>query len=514
MGKKLTHEFVKAAFESAGYEMLGEYSGSMSPIEVRCERGHLRQMSWNAFSRGTRCAICSNKAKLTHDFVASQFKLAGYEILDNYVNSWTKIRFQCPVGHTSQVTWDAFKQGVRCGICNTSKRNEQIRQVALSRRLDHSFVAEQFSLAGYEVLSKYVDSGTPIEIRCERGHTHRISWESFKNGNRCGVCAKENRKTNHPHRLTHDFVKSNLELIGYEMLDKYVNAQTPIKIRCDKGHAHQITWNKFQQGQRCKTCTKINWVNSTPKLDQDFVKNGFELAGYEMLSSYVSYHSKIQFRCNQGHVHEMTWASFSSGSRCEICAKNNRKLKLTHEFVKARFELAGYEMLSDYVNNQTPIEFRCDQGHVHKMTWSLFSSGSRCGICHSKKIYKTFNNRSLTRIIGSIRREIKRQSCSTHWSCFYDIDTLNPIAESIKEFYRNCPKGQNVDHIVPVSAFNLLKKEELIACWDPSNLRYLDTITNIKRQNKMNSEEIEYMRSNYPEIIDAASRLSSLLVRP
>lgn len=380
MPKKLTHEFVKAAFDAAGYTMLSEYVNQSAKIDFICPAGHRHQATWGNLGKKFRCGVCAGKTVVTHESVKAAFEAVGYEILDTYVNSRTKIRFRCPVGHTSEVTWDAFKQGVRCGVCNTSKRNEQIRQVALSRRLDHSFVAEQFSLAGYELLSKYIDSGTPIEIRCERGHTHRICWESFKNGNRCGICAKENFKKNHPFKLTHDFVKSQVELINYTMLGDYVNAQAPIKLLCDKGHTYEANWNHIKQGRRCS-------------------------------------------------------------------------------------------------------------------------------VCYFQDFYKSYKDKGLSRIVNSIRVELKRQGYSVHWTYFYSVEMIKNISHQIKDFYTKCPQGSAVDHVVPISAFNLLRENELIACWQRVNLRYLDARTNCSRKNKMTSEEIEYMQLNHPEIINAASRL-------
>lgn len=307
-------------------------------------------------------------------------------------------------------------------------------------------------------------------------------------------------------KLTSEFVKSQFEFAGYKMLSNYVNNSTPIECVCDRGHTYRVTWANFRLGKRCGICA------GNQRLDHEFVKSQFEFAGYEMLSEYANGYKKIQFRCDRGHIGQIAWNHFRNGKRCKFCADIDRSSaqRLDLEFVKSQFELINYEVLSDYVNAQIPIKFRCSKGHIHEVPWSNFSRGTRCGICQTEDFYKNRDNRAVSRIVGTISREIKRQSFTIDWSYFYTEDQIKAIAEPIKGIYDTCPKGHAVDHIVPVSAFNLLNEDELIACWSPSNLRHLDAIANIKRHNKMTPEEIAFMEKNHPEIINAASRRPAL----
>ena len=383
------------------------------------------------------------------------------------------------------------------GMVNLAMFRRQVNKNIMTRKLTHEFVQTQFKLAGYEMLSQYIRKDAKIDFRCDANHLHQITWNDFRNGQRCGVCAGKAK-------LTHDFVKAEFEAVGYEMLSEYVNSKTPIKFRCKQNHVWQITWGHFKHGERCAVCA------GKAKLTHDFVKSQFEAIGYEMLETYVNCKTPIKFRCSHNHIHQIAWNEFNLGQRCGICAG---RYDITHDLVKANFELAGYTVLSQYINASSPIEFVCDRGHTSRVKWNHFKSGHRCGFCHTENFYKNPDNKIESRIINTVKMEINKQSLSTHWSYFYSLDQIKAIADPIKNIYKNCPEGCSVDHIVPTSRFNLLREEELIACWNPANLRYLDAIANIRRGNRMTPEEIAFMEQNHPEIINAASRRPLIAAR-
>jgi hypothetical protein len=61
-------------------------------------------------------------------------------------------------------------------------------------------------------------------------------------------------------------------------------------------------------------------------------------------------------------------------------------------------------------------------------------------------------------------------------------------------------KEWHIDHVLPVSAFDLTKPEHIKACWHPDNLRWLEASENIKKSNKYDKEEFEKYLNEHIEV--------------
>ena len=53
--------------------------------------------------------------------------------------------------------------------------------------------------------------------------------------------------------------------------------------------------------------------------------------------------------------------------------------KLSFEYVKNFIESENYKLISEeYVNNRTHLDIKCPDGHIYKVKFNVFQSGSRC----------------------------------------------------------------------------------------------------------------------------------------
>jgi len=120
MTKKLTYEFVKTQFEKENYKLLSkEYKNAHQKLSYICPVGHRHKISWNKWSQGKRCYYCFGAVKLNINFVREEFKKDGYELLTGeYINSKQKLRYICPNNHEHSVIWESWKAGTRCSICS------------------------------------------------------------------------------------------------------------------------------------------------------------------------------------------------------------------------------------------------------------------------------------------------------------------------------------------------------------------------------------------------------------
>ena len=120
------------------------------------------------------------------------------------------------------------------------------------------------------------------------------------------------------------------------------------------------------------------------RFKQDEVELYFKQEGYELLSTYKNNRTPLVLKCPKGHIFDtMTFWSFKKGCRCPVCS---RKIKLTYGFVKSEFEKENYKLISDkYVNANSKLLVKCPLGHEWEVTYAHFYDGKRCGVCANNK---------------------------------------------------------------------------------------------------------------------------------
>ncbi|MBV5347946.1 HNH endonuclease [bacterium] len=178
------------------------------------------------------------------------------------------------------------------------------------------------------------------------------------------------------HKYTLDEVRNIFSKENYILLsEEYKNNKQHLYYVCPNQHVNKIRLDAWGQGHRCPTCAG----QTSPAYE--FVKESFEKEGYVLLSiSYINSRSKLDYICDKGHKHNITWDNWQQGYRCGYCSRN---VSLTIEGIKIAFEKEDYKLLSqEYKNNKTKLNYVCSDGHNHYITWSDFNSGYRCPSCY------------------------------------------------------------------------------------------------------------------------------------
>lgn len=183
------------------------------------------------------------REKLNYDYIKHYFNMYNYELLsDTYVNSYSKLRYKCQNNHIGYMNWNNFRSGRRCPICINS-----------NIKLDLSFIKSEFEKDGYKLLTTdYKNNKQKLKFLCNNNHISEISWTHYQSGQKCNYCYGNNHID--INTIIEDFNKQ-----GYRLLSKsFISSQHKLDYICSYGHAHNITWNNWQQGQRCPTCSIIN----------------------------------------------------------------------------------------------------------------------------------------------------------------------------------------------------------------------------------------------------------------
>jgi 5-methylcytosine-specific restriction endonuclease McrA len=123
----------------------------------------------------------------------------------------------------------------------------------MSKKHTIEFIRGQFEKEGYVLLTKeYVNNKGFLEYICPRGDSGVIKWNNWQQGQRCAACSG-NKK------MMVTFIREQFKKEKYVLLtEKYINAHQKLEYICPRGHNWSITWDKWQQGKRCKRCRYEN----------------------------------------------------------------------------------------------------------------------------------------------------------------------------------------------------------------------------------------------------------------
>jgi 5-methylcytosine-specific restriction endonuclease McrA len=103
------------------------------------------------------------------------------------------------------------------------------------------------------ISTEYIKAKSKLDYICECGTTASISFDKFKQGQRCYKCKASRSGGLNKH--SYHYVKNFFEEKGCQLLSKsYEDNKQKLKYKCECGNVSQIAFAKFQSGQRCDKC--------------------------------------------------------------------------------------------------------------------------------------------------------------------------------------------------------------------------------------------------------------------
>jgi len=128
-----------------------------------------------------------------------------------------------------------------------------------------------------------------------------------------------------------------------------VTESSKLVVSCQYGHCYVTNWLLLQRGVHCQTC------QGQIKYEKEDIATTCGLFGYELLSeSYENNKQKLSFRCENGHIFDMTWLNLSQGHRCPMCMKNKI---LIEDIISFASENGHTLETKEYKNNKQVLEF-------------------------------------------------------------------------------------------------------------------------------------------------------------
>jgi len=218
------------------------YTNNDTKLRFRCAKGH----EWKAWPdhilKGGWCRRCwIDSTKLSLDEVRKTAeRRSGRCLSDAYVDSTTKLRFECAHGHVFELRPGALNRGVWCRKCHVE-----------SIRLPLAAIRRRIEAAGGRLLSnEYVDRR--VEFVCANGHLRQDRpYSVLKLGVRCWLCWMDRIK-----RTIADMQRMAKRRGGKCVSTEYVNVQTKLIWQCAYGHQWLAVPNSIQRGTWCPVCAR------------------------------------------------------------------------------------------------------------------------------------------------------------------------------------------------------------------------------------------------------------------
>lgn len=196
-------------------------------------------------------------------------------------------------------------------------------------------------------------------------------------------------------RKTHEDYVNELKIKNpnVEVIDKYINAKTPILHRC---LIHDVIWNTSPdgvlQGAGCENCRRDKLHKHHQKTHAQYVQDlSIKNPNIKVIDEYIDCHTPILHHCE---VHDVDWRiapnNALQGGGCSMCKSNKiaKALKKTHnEYVQELADAKPYISVVDlYVDANTQIQHYC---HKHNRLWmaspNVVLHGCGCPDCRLEK---------------------------------------------------------------------------------------------------------------------------------
>jgi hypothetical protein len=105
-----------------------EYINSKSKLWWQCDKGHSWRAVPVAVRRGSWCPVCARNQKLTlEEFHSLAARKGGRCLSDRYINKATPLRWQCALGHRWYAQPGRIRRGTWCAKCANLRRRSRWR---------------------------------------------------------------------------------------------------------------------------------------------------------------------------------------------------------------------------------------------------------------------------------------------------------------------------------------------------------------------------------------------------
>ena len=360
----------KKARSNGGELLSATYVNAQTPMEWRCSRGHPFELNWNKVQAGRWCPRCSGH--LGEELCRVFFERAFARPFPKKRPSWLID------SEGSRLELDGYNEalGIAFEHHGDHKRARRARfspQPADFERLQRRMREKTKLCAARGVtLIEIPEVGAHVRVDRLRDfiigelERHGIEVPEKAHGVDATLADVHRRGVGELRALRRMARKHGGELLS----TAYAGSSVKLRWRCRLGHEWNALPAVIRKGHWCASCAGVR------KYSIADMRALAEARGWTLLSTrYERVHEKFTWRCAAGHVWKNAPAKIRAGQGCPFCS--GRRVTLA-DCVQLARERGGECLSKRYVDVHTKMKWRCANGHVFAMARSRVVSGRWC----------------------------------------------------------------------------------------------------------------------------------------
>lgn len=406
--------------------IMSKYVKSSEPVEFLCECGEFHEKSPNSLLNGARCRkfIGCSTPKKKDEFLKKLKEINDkIEILDEYVDANTKIRFKCTCG---QIFYKTPSQMVRSNPLCPKCANNRLSATETIQKIKEISPNIIIDLKGSD---EFVKKRSKVNCKCKCGNEWSTLIEYLLLGQGCAICNRKKHSHDEYIQMVHN-VDKNIKI-----LSEYKTLEDDITYRCKCGNIHTKNARQILRNPSCPKC-----ANNTKKTTEQFIKEMREVnSKITIIGEYINAETPIEYICDCGKHHKASPSLLLQGHRCGHCSMSKPEQEFANcleaseieydydykikecsykNMLKFDFWLPKYATLIeiDGEHHYRPVNFRgiSDERAKERHEYCVEMDNIKNNFCRSHNIvliripYWNFSERYYNKLIQSItsRKEI------------------------------------------------------------------------------------------------------------
>lgn len=309
---KLLNELHIIAQQRGGCCLSDEYINSSSKLIFQCKHGHQFESCRDYIKAGNWCPFCAGKGRTIKDLQQLASKYGGRCLSPNFLGMDKKHLWECAEGHR----WEAIPQNIKtlgrwCPTCGRTKSDKNRRRYTLE---DMQKLAS--SLGGFCLSSEFESVVKKLTWKCSEGHTWEANPHHIKRGSWCPICACKIRAEKRKKYTIEDMRRFATSKKGKCLSLVFNHVKDSLLWECIEGHQWLANADNILNGGKwCPVCAG----NQTKTLE-DMQKLALERGGKCLSSTYEGVNKKLLWECQEGHQWETIPSVIIKGGWCPTCS--------------------------------------------------------------------------------------------------------------------------------------------------------------------------------------------------